>query len=73
MISEAVPSDGKENEDGEYEEYELESKARCLMEAEEIKQDSKLMEALKPYLDKKVKAIKSISQLRELAGKKVKE
>lgn len=64
------PMNAEEKKEGEYEDYELESKARCLMEAEEIKQDPKLMAALKPYLEKKAKAINSISQLREVAKKK---
>lgn len=65
------PEKEEKKEKEGYEDYELESKARCLMEAEEIKQDAKLMEALKPYLQKKAKAISSIAELKEVAKKKV--
>ena len=62
----------EEKKEKEYDEWELECKARTLLEAEEIKADDKLMTALKPYLEKKAKAISSIAQLRELANKKAK-
>lgn len=61
--------DSDEQKKKDYEEWELECKARTLMEAAEIKQDEKLMAALQPYLEKKVNAIKSISDLRKVAGK----
>lgn len=54
---------GKEN-DKEPKEWEIESWANTLMCAEEIKNDPEKMKLVKPYLDKKVKAIKSIAQLR---------
>ena len=59
----------KEEKEG-YEDYELECKARTLIEAEEIKTDAKLMAALKPYLTKKAKAINSLAKLRQVAKSK---
>lgn len=66
----AEPINTEEKKKEGYDEWELECKARTLLEAEEIKQDSKLMEALKPYLEKKAKAISSIAELKEVARKK---
>lgn len=63
----------KEEAKEEYDEWELRCKADKLLEAEEIKADSKLMAALRPYLEKKAKAIRSIADLREVAAKKAKE
>lgn len=59
----------KEEKDG-YEKYELEHKCSVLLEAEEIKSDAKLMAALKPYLEKKSKAINSLAKLRQVAKAK---
>lgn len=67
---------GKDSEDqGEdspkaYDKYELECKLRTLMEAEEIKADKELMAQLKPLMEKKVKAIKSLAELRQVAKSK---
>ena len=48
--------------------YELKSKAQTLMDAAEIQADAELMKKLKPYLDKKSKAIKSLDDLRKRAS-----
>jgi hypothetical protein len=63
----AEPSEKEEGKEKGYEDYELDCKARTLMEAEEIKADPKLMAALKPYLEKKAKAINSLADLRSKA------
>lgn len=47
-------------------EWELEDAVRTLVKAEEIKQDKALMKQLGPHLDKKVKAIKSIADLKRV-------
>lgn len=65
-----------EKETEGYDEHELKCAADTLLKAEEIKADSKLMEAIKPLLDKKVQAVKKITSLKELrqvANKKVNE
>lgn len=70
MIEVKVMGEPAEKEEKKgYDEWELECKARTLMEAEEIKADKELMTALQPYLEKKAKAITSIAQLREKAKK----
>lgn len=51
-------------EENEMDEYDLKCAADTLLKAEEIKADPKMMAALKPYLEKKAKAIKSIADLR---------
>lgn len=51
--------------------WEIQSWANTLMEAEEIKADPEKMKHVKPYLKKKVAAIRSLEDLREVAdGKK---
>lgn len=60
--------DHKEEKESEYEEWELECKARTLMEAEEIKADPKLLAAIQPYLNKKISSLKA---LRKIAAKKI--
>jgi len=64
------PVEAEEKKEGEYDEYKLQNSANTLIEAEEIKADPKLMEALKPYLEKKAKAYSSIAQLKNLGAKK---
>ncbi len=53
-----------------YDKYELDNAVETLQRAEEIKADKKLMKALGPHLAKKVKAITSVAQLREVGRKK---
>lgn len=48
-----------------YDDYELDDAVRTLVRAEEIKQDKKLMKACGDRLDKKVRAVKSIADLRQ--------
>lgn len=66
---------GKDSEDSKeegksYDKYELECKLRTLLDAEEIKADKELMAQLKPLMEKKVKAIKSLAELRQVAKSK---
>lgn len=63
----------KENDDGKYDEYEIKCWADKLLEAEEIKNDPEKMALVKPYLDKKAKAINSIADLKAIAKKKISE
>lgn len=64
----------KQNEkEGKYEEYEIKCWAEKLLEAEEIKNDPEKMALVKPYLDNKVKAIRSIADLKAVAKKKISE
>lgn len=63
-----------EGDEGEYDDYDLECKAKTLLEAEKIKADPKLMAALKPHLAQLAKAgegIKSLADLKEVAAKKL--
>jgi len=48
-----------------YDDYELDDAVRTLVRAEEIKQDKKLMKACQDRLDKKVKAVKSLADLKQ--------
>jgi len=57
--------DEKENEGPD--EWEIQCWADTLIKAEEIKADPEKMKLLKPYLEKKVKVITSVAQLREKA------
>jgi phenolic acid decarboxylase len=56
-----------------YEDYEIQNWADTLMKAEEIKNDSEKMSLIKPHLEKKMKAIKSIADLKKVASQKIKE
>jgi hypothetical protein len=47
--------------------YELKDMVETLQKAAEIQSDSKLMDLLQPMLDKKVKAVRSLADLRKLA------
>lgn len=47
------------------EKYEIESAARTLMEAEDIKRNKHLMPHVHAHLKKQVKSIKSVQELRE--------
>jgi len=64
MSNVSVSIDG-EKKDGKYDEWFLKSCAEKVIEAEEIRADDKLWKAVEPYLQKKVKAIKSLEDLRE--------
>jgi len=55
------------------EEWEVCQAVDTLMRAEEIKQDAKLMSLVKEKMDVKKKAIDSLSKLRTVAAKKIKE
>lgn len=70
LVMDHVVKDSEMEKDGEYEEYELEEACKILAKAEEIKADAQLMKALKPLLEKKVKAHLSLQDLEKLAGKK---
>ena len=54
----------------EYDEYMCKDAVETLQKAEEIKSDAGLMKAIQPMLHKKVKAIKSLDDLRTLAKEK---
>jgi hypothetical protein len=58
----------KEKKINGFNEWEVEDFARTIMRAEEIKADPKKMEAVKPYLEKQVKAAASAAEI--LYGKK---
>jgi hypothetical protein len=49
-----------------YEKYELENACDTLLRAEMIKQDSKMMAALKPYLEDKAKAMAKITSIEDI-------
>lgn len=54
-------------EETKYDKYAVECAARTLMEAEEIKQDPKMMKLVQAHMTKKKKAITSIQDLRNKA------
>lgn len=70
LVLDHVVKDSEMEDDGTYEDYELEEACRILAKAEEIKADGPLMKALKPLLDKKVKAYMSLKDMEKLAGRK---
>lgn len=70
IIEDGIVPANKVANDGDYDEYELKEACETLAKAEEIKANPKLMKALQPLLEKKQKAYASLSDLREMAGKK---
>ncbi len=70
VIVHGAPVNEKETKDKEYDEWKLRDACDTLLRAEEIKADPKLMKALQPYLDKKVKAYKSVADIRAVAKRK---
>lgn len=73
----ATPVDAKEEKKyGKYDEWEINSAVRTIMEAEEIKNDPEKMKYVKPLLQEKAqsmqKAINSIQDLRDIAKSKSK-
>lgn len=70
----SVEIEKEEKEYGEYEKYEIESAARTILEAEEIKADKEKMKYVAMCLKKKSegmsKAISSLSELKAIAKKK---
>lgn len=70
QVTGEVVGEEAEQKEKKYEEWELDDACRTLERAAEIQQDSKLMQALQPHLEKKMKAIKSLADLRSLAKKK---
>lgn len=73
-VAEMTPMKGEIMQEKKgYDEYELEDAVRTLCRAEEIKADKKLMKALTPHLGKKVKAINSVAELRNVAKTKILE
>ena len=54
------------------EQYEIEGWVSTLLSAEEIKNDSEKMALIKPFLEKKQKAIKSLADLKSVANEKIK-
>lgn len=73
VTGEVVDDSAEEEGEKEYDKYELESACCTLERAAEIQADPKMMAALKPYLEKKIKAVKSLQDLRDLGLKKYKE
>lgn len=69
VTGEVVEGEKKDEEKG-YDRWELEDACRTLERAAEIQADTKLMAALKPHLEKKINAIKSLEDLRSLARTK---
>lgn len=60
--------DEDDKEKPEWDDWQLKDHADTLARAEEIKANPKLMEALKPHIEKKAKAYKSLNQLRKRAA-----
>jgi hypothetical protein len=72
-MSEVSAPEKKPKKYGKYEDYEIESAVRTIVEAEEIKNDAEKMKYVKPLLSDKMQAMKktisSIGELREHAEK----
>lgn len=77
VIVSASPVDPKKAEKKGPDEWEIQSWARTIIEAEEIKADPKKMKLVAPHLKAKVKglqgAIKSIADLKTVAAAKAAE
>lgn len=56
-------------EDYKYDEYAVKSAVDCLMRAEDIKKDEKMMKLVKEQLGKQQKAIRSIADIKEASAK----
>ena len=56
----------KELKDEGPDKWEIENACDTLLKAEMIKADPEMMKCLKPYLDKKAKATKAITSLKQL-------
>ena len=56
-----------------FDEFEVRGWIRSFQEVDEIKKDSKKMEAVKELAEKQVEAITSIADLRKVAKKKIRE
>lgn len=65
--------DADDKKDPEWSEYQLKDHADTLAKAEEIKAHPELMKALKPHIERKAKAYKSLAQLRRKAAMLPKE
>ena len=59
----AETTDSQEKEEAKFKEWEIEDAARCLIRAEEIKQDTELMALVAPKLQKQVKAATNIAKV----------
>lgn len=55
-------------EDSKYDRWAVDNACRTLMDAEEIKQDPKMMKLVKPMIDKKAKTITSLQDLKDHAN-----
>ncbi len=76
-MEEATPVGKKDKKYGKYDKWEVESWARSIMEAEEVKQDPEKMKYVKPFLEDKIKAlegvkksVESIEDIRQIAKEK---
>lgn len=54
------------DEEEKYSDWRVRDAVDCLMRAEDIKQDAKMMGLVKKEIDKKVKSVKQVSSLKEL-------
>lgn len=68
MCDDGDGPDAENAADKKYDDWELEDHARTLTKAEEIKSDPHLMKALQPHLEKKAKAYKSLSELKQMGA-----
>lgn len=73
IVENGIVPANKVAKDGDYDKWEIESAVETLAKAEEIKADLKLMKALRPFLEKKAKAYKSLDELRSLGTEMMKK
>lgn len=75
VMGEPVKGEEKEKKYGKYDEWEIESAARTLVEAEEIKADAEKMKYVKMCMEKKYgaakKVIASLDDLKKVAKEKM--
>jgi hypothetical protein len=71
VVVQDQPMTAKEEKKREPNKWEIDSWWRTLVEAEEIKADEEKMKYLRPKLDTKIKAIKSLEALRSVAKTKI--
>lgn len=72
----AAPAEKEEKKYGKFDDWEIESAVRTIIEAEEIKQDAEKMKYVKPLLEEKLqktqKAITSLQDLKDIAKSRTK-
>jgi len=68
-----LPAVKEEKKKGKWDDWELDDMVNTIIRAEEIKNDPEKMKAIGSRMDKKVKAVKSLSDLKKVRDEKLSE